>query len=137
MTLQLGKLNRYLSLLVLSLLTSAVASAGVTVTLASPANGGTVSSPATISAKASSGSPITGWHVYVDDQSVWHTGTTSSISANVSMTSGKHKIYVKAWDSSGAMGASSTIYVNVRGGCADSAERWIWHERRSAASVRS
>ena len=109
--LQLGKY--FFSLLGLSLLTSAVASAGVTVTLSSPGSGASVSSPFTVKASATSGYPITGWHVYVDDKSVWNAGTTSSISASVSASTGKHKLYVKAWNSNGTSDTSAIIYINV------------------------
>src|SRR5262249_34671460 len=114
MKLQLGRF--LFSLLGLSLLTSAVASAGVTVTLSSPGSGASVSSPFTVKASASSGYPITGWHIYLDDKSVWTTGTTQSISASVSSSSGSHKLYVRAWNSAGAYGPSATIWINVSGG---------------------
>jgi len=112
--LQLGKY--FFSLLGLTMLTSAVASAGVTVTLSSPGSGASVSSPFTVKASATSGYPITGWHVYVDDKSVWSTGTTSNISASVSSSTGKHKLYVKAWNSNGTSDTSAIIYVNVTSG---------------------
>src|SRR5262249_2905533 len=110
---QLGKYSRALSLLVLPLVLSAVASAGVTVSVSSPAAGSTVSSPTTIKASASSGNPITGWHIYVDDQSVWTTGAASSITAGIALSTGTHKVYVRAWDSSGAFGTSSTFYLTA------------------------
>ena len=115
MRLQLGKFSRAFSLLVLPLFTSAVASAGVTVSVSSPAAGSTVSSPTTIKASASSGNPISGWHIYVDDKSVWTTGATGSISAGVSLASGTHKVYVRAWDTTGAYGTSSTFYLTSGG----------------------
>jgi hypothetical protein len=112
--LQLGK--SLFSLLGLSLLMSAVASAGVTVSLSSPGSGASVSSPFAVKASATSGYPITGWHIYLDDRSAWSAGKTQSISASVSASTGKHKLYVRAWDSSGAYGTSPTIYVNVTSG---------------------
>jgi hypothetical protein len=111
MKLQLGKF--LFSLLGLSLLTSAVASAGVTVTLSSPGSGASVSSPFAVKASATSGYPITGWHIYLDDRSVWSAGTTQSISASIGATVGSHKLYVRAWNSAGAYGTSATIWIKV------------------------
>ena len=111
MKLQLGKF--FFSLLGLSLLTSAVASAGVTVNLSTPGSGASVSSPFAVKASATSGYPITGWHIYVDDRSAWTTGKTQSISTSVGATVGSHKLYVRAWDSSGAYGTSATIWIKV------------------------
>jgi len=116
MRLQLGKFSRAFSLLVLPLITSAVASAGVTVTVSSPAAGSTVSSPTTIKASASSGYPITGWYIYVDDKAAWHTGTAQTISASVAIPSGTHKVYVRAWNSTGEHGTSSAFNVTNSGG---------------------
>jgi len=115
MRLQLGKFSRTFSLLVLPLITSAVASAGVTVTVSSPAAGSTVSSPTTIKASASSGYPITGWYIYVDDKAAWHTGTAQTITASVTIPSGTHKVYVRAWNSTGEHGTSSTFNVTNSG----------------------
>jgi hypothetical protein len=115
MRLQLGKFSRVFSLLVLPLITSAVASAGVTVTVSSPAAGSTVSSPTTIKASASSGYSITGWYIYVDNKAAWNTGATQTISASVNIPSGTHSIYVRAWDSSGSFGTSSTFNVTNSG----------------------
>src|SRR5262249_2918065 len=47
---------------------------------------------------------------------VWSAGTTQSISAAVSTSSGSHKLYVRAWNSAGAYGTSATIWVNASGG---------------------
>ena len=113
MELQLGKSFRILSLLVLLSLATVVASASVTVKVSSPLAGSTVSSPSTIAASASSGSAITGWYVYVDSKAAWHTATkTQTISAPVSMTTGKHTVLVRAWDSTGAYG-TVTMTVTV------------------------
>jgi hypothetical protein len=115
MELQLGKLNRLFSLLVLPMLASVVASAGVTVKVSSPVTGSTVSSPSTIAASASSGYTITGWYIYVDDKASWNTGKTQTINAALSMTSGSHKVTVRAWDSTGAYG-TATLYLTVKSG---------------------
>lgn len=81
------------------------ASFAVNVTVSSPSNGATVSSPTTIQASASSGSIITGWRIYLDGKSVYQAGTTSSISAPISMSAGTHQLIVRAWDSTGTYGS--------------------------------
>ncbi len=97
-------------------LTVAVSSSsGVSVSVSSPANYATVSSPATINAYASSGYAISGWHIYVDGNSVYSAGSTGSISAPVSMSSGTHQVIVRAWNSTGAYGSTS-LTLNVSGG---------------------
>jgi hypothetical protein len=115
MELQLGKPFRFISLLVLSMAASVAASAGVTVQVSSPVANSTVSSPSTIKATASSGYPITGWYIYVDNSAKWNAGKTQSISASVGMTTGKHKVDVRAWDSTGAYG-TATFYVTIGSG---------------------
>ncbi len=72
----------------------------------SPANGATVSSPATIQATAypTTGHNITSWQVYVDSVSVYSGGAVNSIDPSISMSNGTHTIVVRAWDSSGAWG---------------------------------
>ena len=60
----------------------------------------------TISASATdSVAKVTGWAVYVDNVNVYQTpGPTNSISITKTLTSGTHKIIVRAWDSLGAWG---------------------------------
>jgi len=82
-----------------------LSSAQVSVTLSSPASGATVSSPFTVSARASGTYTITGWYIYLDNSPVWSTpGPTSSISASVSAGAGGHQVHVRAWQSNGAYG---------------------------------
>jgi len=72
------------------------------------------SSPITISGTASSNSGITGWTIYVDSNLVFRENTSSrSLSTAVSMSSGTHRLVVKAWDTSGANGAA---YLTVTAG---------------------
>lgn len=87
------------------LLLASVAAATVTVTVTSPSSTtATVPLTTSIGAKASSGNVITGWYIYVDNVAAWHTGTTSSINAGISLAAGKHTVLVRAWDSTGAYG---------------------------------
>jgi len=86
---------------------------GVTVTVSTPANGATVSSPVAIAASATSGHTITGWHIYVDSADRYSAGQVSSINTNVTMSSGTHTVIVRAWDSTGAFG-DRTLTITVQ-----------------------
>jgi phosphatidylinositol-3-phosphatase len=66
------------------------------------------SSPITIYGTASSSYAITGWDIYVDSNLVFRQNTSaSSITEAVSMSTGTHKVVVKAWNTSGANGSAS------------------------------
>ncbi|HYL98660.1 MAG TPA: Ig-like domain-containing protein, partial [Blastocatellia bacterium] len=86
--------------------------AGVSVTVPSPANNASVSSPVAISASASSGHAITGWHIYVDSNEVYTGGPVTSIDPGIDMSTGAHTVIVRAWDSTGAFG-DQTLTLNV------------------------
>jgi hypothetical protein len=89
------------------------AASATSVSVSSPASGSTVSSSFTINAKASSTRAITSWYIYADSKAVWHTtNDVASISAPISLSSGKHTVLVRAWDSSGAYG-TATLYLTV------------------------
>ncbi|MFB3812904.1 MAG: Ig-like domain-containing protein [Terriglobales bacterium] len=88
--------------LLITILVLAGASFAVSVSVATPTNGATVASPVNIKASASSGYPITGWHIYVDGVKAYSGGMASSISASVPLASGIHNVIVRAWDSTGA-----------------------------------
>lgn len=107
-------MKKYIILIAL-LATNCLAS--VTVKLGSPGSGSSVGSPFTIQASASSGYAITGWHAYLDGNSLYSTGSTGSISASVSAATGTHTLVVRAWDSSGAYG-DQTVTISVSGGSA-------------------
>lgn len=86
------------------------------ITVYSPANGTTVGSPVTFSAKASSGNsatPITSMKLYVDSVSKF---TTSSASINTSfaVASGTHNVTWVAWDSTGKS-YTQNLSINVPG----------------------
>jgi hypothetical protein len=98
--------SRLLLCAALPLLLAGMAAASVSVKVTNPSTTtATVPLTTTISAQASSGYPITGWYIYVDSKAVWHTGTTSSINATITMTSGTHSVNVRAWDSTGGYGS--------------------------------
>jgi hypothetical protein len=80
---------------------------GVTVTVNTPTNGSTVGTALNVNATASGSNKITAWHIYVDGQNVYSAGATSSVSANLNLTSGTHKMIVRAWDSTGAYGSAN------------------------------
>src|SRR5579875_4045074 len=61
---------------------------GVTVTVTSPPNNSQVSSPFTLTANASSNSPIGGWQVYLDGNSVYSAGSTNSINTSINASQG-------------------------------------------------
>lgn len=90
-----------------------LASAWVNVTVSTPANNATVTSPVLIAASATANLPITGWRIYVDGVSVFHTGATSSIRTSVSMAAGTHQVIVRAWAQNGSHG-SVTLTETVR-----------------------
>jgi hypothetical protein len=86
--------------LALLLCLGSAAFAGVTVS--SPTNGATVTSPVKFVASATSSSKITGMKIYVDNLSVYST-TAASISTSIAMSQAKHNVVVQAWDSTGAV----------------------------------
>jgi hypothetical protein len=85
--------------------TPAPSATGVTVAVSSPTST-TIRSPITLAASASSAAAITGWHIYVDNVSVYTGGATASISAPLTMTAGTHHVIVRAWNSTGAYGSA-------------------------------
>jgi hypothetical protein len=100
-----------LAVLAVSLLFFAAFSfAGVTVTVTSPGNGATVTSPMTLKAWASGSTGITGWYVYVDNSVAWHTaGPTASISPTLTLSSGGHNVHLRAWQSNGEFGDADWV----------------------------
>ena len=82
-----------------------LASAWVNVTVSTPANNSTVTSPVLIAASATSDRNITGWRIYVDGTSVYHTGSTKTIRTGVTMAPGTHQVLIRAWASNGTNGS--------------------------------
>ena len=104
-------MKRFLIFLVLAWSLSAWARA-VSVTVATPANGATVTSPVPVKASATSTHGITGWRIYVDGVSVYQAGAVNSISTSLTMASGTHKMIVRAWNSVGHY-ASASLTITV------------------------
>jgi len=86
-----------------------------TVNISTPTNHASLGSPFTLKASASpsSGQKITGWRVYVDSKATHSAGAATTIAPALSMSSGTHKLLVRAWDSSGDFG-DQTVTVTVR-----------------------
>jgi hypothetical protein len=84
------------------------------VKITTPSNNATAGSPVNLQASAtpSSGQTITGWWVYVDSKEIYKGGATKSINTNLKMSAGKHKVVVRAWDTSGNYG-DHTIAVAI------------------------
>lgn len=78
---------------------SASAFAGVSVS--SPANGSTVTSPTHFVASATSSNKITFMHIYVDGKSVYG-AAVSNIDWTGALAAGSHAVVVQAWDAKGA-----------------------------------
>ena len=93
-----------------------ISSASISVSVQSPANGASVGSPVSFAASASSPNGISGWVIYVDNQNRYQVDNNStSLSASISLGPGSHSVYIRAWDSAGAYGTSSTFSINVGG----------------------
>ncbi len=92
-----------------------VSAAEPSVAISTPSNDSSVGSPVKLHASAtpSAGQTITGWWVYVDSKAMYHGGATKSIRPSLKALTGKHKVVVRAWDSSGNYG-DHTITVTVR-----------------------
>jgi hypothetical protein len=84
------------------------------VVIESPLSGASVSSPVLLEASATptSGHSIVGWWVYVDSVAKYSAGAVTSIDPKLTMSTGKHTIVARAWDSSGAYG-DETITVTA------------------------
>src|SRR5207248_4757726 len=85
------------------------------ISVASPANGATVGSPAhfVASASAPSGRLITAMRIYVDYNSVY-LANAAALDTYVNLAAGSHNTVVQAWDNTGAV-YKSGLTVNVGG----------------------
>jgi predicted secreted protein len=99
------------STLVFVMLSSLVVFADVSVS--SPSNGATVSSPVHFVASASAANGIAAIRVYVDDNSAYLT-YSSSFDTNIPMATGSHYVVVQAWDNSGNV-YKQIMTINVSG----------------------
>ena len=90
---------------------SGTATNGV-VTITAPTTSTVSGSPVHLAAKASAPDPITFMRIYVDNVARY-SASASSVSADVSMTTGTHRVIFQAWDSTGAVyKASKSITVD-------------------------
>lgn len=71
------------------------------VTICTPANGATVTSPFRVYAGTTSSKRVTGMWAYIDGKGV-ASSQTNFIDAQLTATAGTHQLRVRAWDSSGA-----------------------------------
>ncbi len=86
------------------------------VQMKSPSSGSTITGGVPVSAYAVplySAHPITAMRIYVDNQNKL-TASASSISANLALATGTHKIVVVAWDSTGRSYTGAATYVTVQ-----------------------
>jgi hypothetical protein len=68
------------------------------------------SSPATVTALAQGPKPLTGWALYLDGNLVDQQNTTAgTFTQTVQMTTGKHEIIARAWDTTGAYASATAI----------------------------
>ena len=119
MTHQLHRTLRH-CLCLLALLGFGPAAMAASVSISSPGSGSTVSQSFTLNAKGSSAYKITAWYIYSDSKAVWHTTSdVSSISANLTLSTGTHKLLVRCWDASGATG-TGYLTLNVTSGSTSS-----------------
>ena len=98
-----------LAMVLCTMLAPTAAMAGITVT--SPTNGATVSSPVRVVASASSSKSIAAMRIYVDNVSVYLV-SSNRIDTQVPLATGKRSIVVQGWDSSGTV-FKTALTVNV------------------------
>ncbi len=85
------------------------------VSLTSPENGATVSSPVQIVANANGGNyPISAVWIYVDNQPLYKT-TSASVNTTLTLTAGSHQIVPVAWNSAGQV-MTTSANINVETG---------------------
>lgn len=84
------------------------------VTICSPTDGSTVSSPVHVTAATKSATTVVAMKVYDNGTQVFST-SASSVDTNLPMTAGTHKITVNAWNSGGQVFVSA-VTVTVGGG---------------------
>ena len=110
-----------------------------TITIQTPANGSTITSPAAFggAATASSGRTLTGVKIYVDGMSVFvkslSGATTYNFSTSVPLAAGSHNVTFKAWDSAASVyTAKETIAVQTTTSTVQHSVTLNWAESTSA-----
>ncbi len=94
------------------------------VSVATPTNGASVTSPVRFVASATSGCPVNAMRIYVDNQSAYTT-YASSLDTSLSLSTGSHYVVVQAWDSTGAV-AKSALNINVGQACSAPTVNIAW-----------
>jgi len=87
---------------------------GTGVTVCSPWNGASTTSPVQIIAAAAAGTGIAAMKVYIDDQDSY-TIQSNAIDAALPMGAGSHSVVVQAWDNSGNV-YKTPVTISVSGG---------------------
>jgi len=96
---------------------TAVTSGPITVAVSAPVSYSSTTSPIHLHATASGSYAVTGWQVYLDNNSVYTGPATSTIDTNLNAANGTHQIVVRAWDTSGAFGTQA-VQATVTGSSA-------------------
>ncbi len=79
------------------------------VTICTPVNGATVTSPVTVTAGTTDNAhPVTAMILYLDNKAVYKV-STNQLSTSLTLSGGSHNITVNAWDSTGAVFKSTSI----------------------------
>ena len=81
-----------------------------TVLICSPQNGTTESNPVTVQAAVATSLKFYSARIYVDGASIYQTAS-KDVDTSLTLSSGTHKITVKAWDSSGSF--SQSVWITV------------------------
>ncbi len=88
-----------------------------TVTICSPANNATVTSPVSIIAQATDSAPITQTGIYIDGAEKYQV-VGSSVNTSLPLTAGTHRIAVQSLDSAGTFESVANVTVSsTTGGC--------------------
>ena len=82
-----------------------------TVKICTPSAGGSSGSPVRIKATISDATPVKAVQIYLDNALTFRTGPTHLLDTTLPMSSGTHRITVKAWDAAGQF--SKTLNVTV------------------------
>lgn len=89
-----------------------VSTVNPSVTICTPANGATVTSPVHIVAKTTDSHTVTAMKIYVDNVAKFSTNA-SSIDTSIAMTTGSHFVVAQAWDNAGQVfkkGVTITVH---------------------------
>src|ERR671930_2368711 len=105
-------LKRLILLSIMVLTGSCALRRNVQVAVQSPTADGSVGSPVQFTATAISAYPITKFVVYANKQNVYQTNG-SNLKAGITLSPGTYKIFIRAWDSSGAYGTSPSFWISV------------------------